>query len=192
VALSFESEDDLVKWLVTTNEGRSAMRDAAFTPGSNWLWDEVADRRRVYVLIKAYADGYIEVHADRTVSARVVELPTPNTKHEEHELEAHVHHAIPWCYRDVDYPGMMATTGKVRPLLSMAKWRAGLQKVAETLRIVDLLSTVASRRSKHEASIEQASSPQSGGQGLASQPQEGGWAVRAVPPEGPLGPAGRG
>lgn len=64
-------------------------------------------REKVLILVRHERTGrpYIEVYGDRRVDCRIVTVPFVGTNRGEIMAERLVENQLPWCYRDLMWPG---------------------------------------------------------------------------------------
>jgi hypothetical protein len=98
--LSFEDEAELAQWLQTTTQGRGIVQECL---ASGRLWSRV--------LVKAYADGWIEVYGDHRTLVHIISLP--NSTQRLAEVEAYADNKTPYQYRTVNYPSYIRASEKI-------------------------------------------------------------------------------
>ena len=69
---------------------------------------------RETVLVLAYADGWIEVYAERHVSAKIVLVPSTGSVAGEVLAERYLDETLPYRYREVHWPGKLRAADKLR------------------------------------------------------------------------------
>ena len=94
-----------VKWLLETERGRCALREALC-----WLPDDLEEEflqrwRPAYVLVKLYRDGEVEVFGPPCVCPKVIR-PGRLVTFSEHEIarEKAIDQSLPEPYRAVNFP----------------------------------------------------------------------------------------
>lgn len=103
-ALTFNSEEALLAYLLTSSEGRGLLREAAYA--QDWLIKELLERHKAtYVLVKVYRDGLVEVYGPNHIRAKIALLGRSETFPEyEIEREREMDDQLPERYQCYNFP----------------------------------------------------------------------------------------
>lgn len=141
VDLRFTSFEGLTKWLIQTRFGAEVMRDVLHTRGGERFYGEFIDRelscRPTYVLVKAFADGWVEVYGERHVRVNVLGLPCVETAGEEIELERWVDLSLKLPYQAVNYPSNKRASLQVTPYWSVSEFCQSESKRTLELSVIE-------------------------------------------------------
>ena len=127
--LRFSGTESLTRWLCTTKWGAEVIRDVLHSREGRLHYQEHVERelacRPTYVLVKAHADGLVEVFGERHVRVQIVALPASDNAVFERLYDEWVRLNLKPNYAAVDYANCKRATEYVTPYWSASEFLQG-------------------------------------------------------------------